>query len=432
MLSASARGLALMIDLTSFRGILALGAAAMLVATVTLTPRVASAQALPSYLSFLPGKLTLRPAQYQDWDQDQIPPYEPPSAENLRVGKHWRLVGNMIAPVAEPDQVRRRAAAWEAMKPDFLAAGWEVSKILTSGTYTVVLHYARNNTEAWSNVDVTSVPGIEIAVIEAAPIPHSLTLPEPAAKPEKILPLKDFPFLPPIAVNGTKPGGGGHSTTPFTVSLPSQGQPELVAPGSTTRSYHPPSNFSRYEWVHVYAEALPKAGWTIVNAVGTELITAHYGKNGRNIWAYLHMNSDGYTITVGDEPSADDGLQTDLAKRCHVVLLGVLFDFNKSTLKAESDPVLERVRAMMGKDAALHAEIQGHTDNVGTPEYNQTLSEARAAAVVGWLNQHGVKSDRLLAKGYGLTVPIADNRTDEGRAANRRVEIANPGCSSKP
>ena len=164
-----------MTGLTSFRGIFVLGAAAVLVATVTFTPRAASAQALPSYLSFLPGKLTLRPAQYQDWNQDQIPPYEPPSAENLRVGKHWRLVGNMIAPVKE------RAAAWEAMKPDFLAAGWEVSKILTSGTYTVVLHYARNNTQAWSNVDVTDAPGIEMTVIEAAPIPHTLTLPQPAA-----------------------------------------------------------------------------------------------------------------------------------------------------------------------------------------------------------------------------------------------------------
>jgi OmpA-OmpF porin, OOP family len=424
MLSAFARGLP---DMTTrFQSTFALGAAGILLATVILIPCAASAQVLPSYLAFLPGKLTLRPAQYQDWDQDQIPPYEPPSAENLRAGKHWRLVGTMISPVKE------RAAAWEAMKPDFLAAGWEVSKILTSGTYTVVLHYARNNTEAWSKVDVTGVPGIEIAVIEAAPIPHSLTLPEPAAKPEKILPQKDFPFLPPIAVNGTKPGGGGHNTTDFKVSLPGQDQPEIVAPGSTTRSYHPPSNFSRYEWAHIYADALPKAGWTLVSVIGTEAITAHYGKNGRNIWAYLHMNADGYDITVGDEPSADEGLQTDLAKRCHVVLLGVLFDFNKSTLKPESDPVLERVQAMMGKDTALHAEIQGHTDNVGTPEYNQTLSEARAAAVVSWLTGHGVKSDRLAAKGYGLTVPIADNRSDEGRAKNRRVEIANPGCSAKP
>jgi hypothetical protein len=211
MVSAFARGLAVMTGSPRFRGIFALGTAGILVATVTLIPPAASAQALPSYLRFLPGKLTLRPAEYQDWNQYQIPPYEPPSAENLREGKHWRLIGNMIAPVAV------RAAAWEAMKPDFLAAGWEVSKILTSGTYTVVLHYARNNTEAWSNVDFTGAPGIEMTVIEAAPVPHSLTLPEPAARPRKILPLKDIPFLPPIAVNGTKPGSGGHNATAFGV-----------------------------------------------------------------------------------------------------------------------------------------------------------------------------------------------------------------------
>jgi OOP family OmpA-OmpF porin len=68
----------------------------------------------------------------------------------------------------------------------------------------------------------------------------------------------------------------------------------------------------------------------------------------------------------------------------------------------------------------------------GTPECNQTLSEIRAGAVVSSLTGRGVKSDRLAAKGCGLTAPIADNRTDEGRAANRRVKSANPGCSPKP
>jgi outer membrane protein OmpA-like peptidoglycan-associated protein len=68
---------------------------------------------------------------------------------------------------------------------------------------------------------------------------------------------------------------------------------------------------------------------------------------------------------------------------------------------------------------------------VGGDAYNQTLSEARARAVVAWLTQHGVAASRLTAKGYGKTVPVADNRTDEGRAKNRRVEIANPQCSAK-
>ena len=407
-----------------FPGIFALGVAGILVATMTLMPRVASAQALPSYLRFLPGKVTLRPAEYHDWDQHQIPPYEPPSAENLRVGKQWHLVGNMIAPVAE------RAAAWEAMKPDFLAAGWEVSKILTSGTYTVVLHYARNNTEAWSRVDFTSAPWIDMTVIEAAAIPHTLVLPAPASTPEKIGPKKDFPFLPPIPIAGTKAGSGGHDPAPFSVTLPGQEKPEIVAKGSTTRTYHPPSTLSAFEWTQVYRDALTKANWTIVRIVRSELITAHYGQNGRNIWAYLHMNADGYSFTVGDEPGGD-ALKSELARNCHVALIGVLFDFNKSTLKPELDAVLERVRGLMAKDSVLQAEIQGHTDNVGTPEYNVTLSQARAASVTAWLTSHGVAATWLTAKGYGLTMPVADNKTDEGRAKNRRVEIADLRCHPK-
>ncbi len=79
----------------------------------------------------------------------------------------------------------------------------------------------------------------------------------------------------------------------------------------------------------------------------------------------------------------------------------------------------------------LKLEVQGHTDNVGADAYNQTLSEARAKAVAAWLTQHGVAADRLTAMGYGKTRPVADNGSDEGRAKNRRVEIADPRCSPK-
>ena len=106
----------------------------------------------------------------------------------------------------------------------------------------------------------------------------------------------------------------------------------------------------------------------------------------------------------------------------------MLFDFNKSTLKPESDAVLRQVGALMKQDTALKLEIQGHTDNVGSDAYNQPLSEARAHSVVTWLTQGGVAPARLTARGYGKTRPIATNATDEGRAQNRRVEIANPAC----
>jgi len=157
------------------------------------------------------------------------------------------------------------------------------------------------------------------------------------------------------------------------------------------------------------------------------LILAHYAKNGRNIWASLHNNGDGYDITIAGNGGVDQ-MKANLAKACHVALYGVLFDFNKATLQAASDGPLRQVLGILNADKALKLEVQGHTDNVGTPAYNQTLSEARARSVMAWLTQHGVAADRLTAKGYGLTMPVADNKNDEGRAKNRRVEIADPRC----
>jgi outer membrane protein OmpA-like peptidoglycan-associated protein len=85
--------------------------------------------------------------------------------------------------------------------------------------------------------------------------------------------------------------------------------------------------------------------------------------------------------------------------------------------------------AFANKDTALKLEVQGHTDNVGGEAYNQQLSEARSKSVVGWLVEHGVAANRLSFKGFGKTRPVASNDNDEGRAKNRRVEIAKPGCT---
>ena len=137
----------------------------------------------------------------------------------------------------------------------------------------------------------------------------------------------------------------------------------------------------------------------------------------------------GYMINVADAGSVDLG--ANLAEACRVALYGVLFDFNKSTLQPSSDAVFQPVATLMAANQTLKLEVQGHTDNVGNDGYNQTLSEARAKAVVTWLTQHGVAADRLTAKGYGKTKPVADNGSDEGGAKNRRVEIADPRCSPK-
>ena len=204
-----------------------------------------------------------------------------------------------------------------------------------------------------------------------------------------------------------------------------------MAQGSLHRSYAL-AGLSYALFLTEYRDALTKAGWDIVDEFhgGDAEMHAHFSKNGRNVWAYLHMNVDGYDIAVADAGAID--LAANLKKTCHVALYGVLFDFNKSTLQPASDAVLQQVADLLTKDKTLKVEVQGHTDNVGGDASNQTLSEARARAVADWLTKHGVAAARLSTHGYGKTKPVADNNSDEGRAKNRRVEIADPACAPAP
>jgi outer membrane protein OmpA-like peptidoglycan-associated protein len=200
-----------------------------------------------------------------------------------------------------------------------------------------------------------------------------------------------------------------------------------VASGTLVRYYDFPE-ISNVLLTTAYRDALTRGGWTIVHEENS-VIRAHYAQRGRNIWAMVSPNPGGYILNVADAGAVDLG--ASLAKACHVALYGVLFDFNKSTLLPASDGALQPAATLMAADKTLKLEVQGHTDNVGADAYNQTLSDARAKAVVTWLIQHGVAADRLTAKGFGKTKPVADNGSDEGRAKNRRVEIADPRCSPK-
>ncbi len=103
---------------------------------------------------------------------------------------------------------------------------------------------------------------------------------------------------------------------------------------------------------------------------------------------------------------------------------GILFDTGKSEVKPESTPTLKQIAAALKEHPELKVEIQGHTDNVGKADANLKLSQARAEAVKSSLTgEYGVSGDQLSAKGYGDTKPSGDNKSAEGRANNRRVEL---------
>jgi OmpA-OmpF porin, OOP family len=105
------------------------------------------------------------------------------------------------------------------------------------------------------------------------------------------------------------------------------------------------------------------------------------------------------------------------------VLDNVLFDFDKAVIKAEAFYLLDEVVVIMEKNPDLIVELQGHTCNIGTPEYNMGLSLRRANAVNDYLVGKGIAQNRLTTKGLGLTKPVADNSTEVGRSLNRRVEL---------
>ena len=107
-----------------------------------------------------------------------------------------------------------------------------------------------------------------------------------------------------------------------------------------------------------------------------------------------------------------------------VTLYGIYFDFNQTDVKPESDPALEQIAKLLKDNPTLKLLVVGHTDNVGSFSFNMDLSQRRAAAVVNALAaRFGISKDRLTPVGTSFASPVASNKTEDGRAKNRRVEL---------
>ncbi|PZU13042.1 MAG: hypothetical protein DI606_06895 [Sphingobium sp.] len=102
---------------------------------------------------------------------------------------------------------------------------------------------------------------------------------------------------------------------------------------------------------------------------------------------------------------------------------GITFAFNRSDVQPQFQPTLNDVASVLSQYPKTYIDVYGHTDSDGSDAYNQTLSERRAQAVADYLVRQGVQSARIATRGFGETQPIASNATEEGKAANRRVEI---------
>ncbi len=111
----------------------------------------------------------------------------------------------------------------------------------------------------------------------------------------------------------------------------------------------------------------------------------------------------------------------EIGKR--IILRNIFFDFDKATIRSESEAELTRLKEVLDENPGIKVEISGHTDSKGNDDYNLQLSKDRAQAVVEYLIAKGVEKTRLIYAGYGETQPIAENDTEEGRQENRRTEF---------
>jgi outer membrane protein OmpA-like peptidoglycan-associated protein len=116
-------------------------------------------------------------------------------------------------------------------------------------------------------------------------------------------------------------------------------------------------------------------------------------------------------------------LLEELNRSGRVSVYGINFDTGKASIKADSAKVLEQVSKLLNDNAELKLRVEGHTDNQGKAKENLELSKKRAAAVKEWLVKNGVPAPRLTTEGLGDKKPVEDNKSEEGRAKNRRVEL---------
>jgi outer membrane protein OmpA-like peptidoglycan-associated protein len=107
----------------------------------------------------------------------------------------------------------------------------------------------------------------------------------------------------------------------------------------------------------------------------------------------------------------------------HIVLRGIHFDFDRSVIRAGDAAVLDEGVSTLKDNPGMRVDVNGYTDSIGSVNYNLKLSERRADAVADYLEKHGIAADRLAAHGYGKSDFVASNKTSDGRAQNRRVEM---------
>lgn len=201
---------------------------------------------------------------------------------------------------------------------------------------------------------------------------------------------------------------------------------EIVYEFNTESGKQPPSFF---QVVKNFENAIAKYNGKRIY-LGSQDATLHMKPGDKDYWILISSASDvalTYTLLILEvEPMKQEILAADifdgLTKNGSVALY-INFETGKSEIKSESMAIVDQIAQMMEANPDLRISIEGHTDNVGSPASNKTLSENRAKSVMNAVAAKGVEKSRMTSKGWGQEKPVDTNTSETGRAKNRRVEI---------
>lgn len=159
--------------------------------------------------------------------------------------------------------------------------------------------------------------------------------------------------------------------------------------------------------------------------------TLRLARTGKEIWILVEAREDAHWLTIVERQAMKQDVGMDAAGMADglnangsISLYGIYFDTGKSELKPESEPALSEIAKLLTQNTTLKVGIVGHTDMVGDSAANLKLSQARAQSVLSALvSKYRIAGSRLTPFGNGPYAPVASNKTEEGRAKNRRVEL---------
>lgn len=250
--------------------------------------------------------------------------------------------------------------------------------------------------------------------------------PSPGEAIEAVTPGQPLPYLPPLPdmrVEHWHLDADAVEPLPPALRLPYIGPPLLrldYVRGGQVRS-------TARQLTDAYRRALAQAGWVLDARTSNPAdAAARYTQHGRALWLKLHGEPRTLHLTLW-EPAAHMQpalLREVLGQKGRVTLYGVVFEPNKDSLRLpEAEPVLRQILSLLQDTPTLKLAIQVHTDDSFRDIWGHSLPQDQAEAIIVWLVAHGVARARLVAHGFGGSVPVASNRTPEGRARNRRVEL---------